>query len=1000
MDDNKPSNQPTPLRGENFAWQLVEALGQGVTIMGADFRFEYVNPAYVRMVGRSQEELVGLGSADVTHPEDYQKQLEARQHRKVGEKSTYESRLLRPDGTIVPVQITGVPRQQGDQIVGSFAIITDLTQQKQSEAALRQSEERYRRIVEDQLDLIVRWLPDGTRLFVNEAYCQQFGQTKEEAIGSSFFPLVHDADRDSFITKIHSLTPESPAIEYEQRSFLADGSVGWHRWLDRAMFDENGRIIELQSVGRDITKQKQIEAERDAIFQRNLAIVQAFGEIVYEWLPLQDIVKREGDYERILGYTEAEIGKDTASWTSRIHPDDVDKVQREVAAASQERRNYVMEYRFRRKDGRYIWMQDNGVLFHNEQGELERVIGIFRNINRRKQIEAALRESEGRFRSTLDNMQEGYQIIGFDWRYRYVNNAVTEQGKQSKEALIGHTMMEMYPGIENTPLFEVLKHCMTERVATQMENEFTFPDGSIGWFELSIQPVPEGLVIISFDITERKRAQIAAHQSETRLQHIIDTVPEGVVLLTADGTVHLTNPVADRYLQILWVEREDGRLAHLGNQPLQELFTSPPQGLWHEFSFNDYAFETIARPIENSATTTGWVLVLRDVTQEREIQRRVQQQERLAAVGQLAAGIAHDFNNILAVITLYSQLIARTADLPPRIHEQATTIEQQSRRASDLIQQILDFSRQTVLERRLVDLLPFMKDLVRLLKRTLPEHLQIELDYAEGIYALQADPSRIQQIIMNLAVNARDAMPEGGQLHIKLAHWQTDKTQSPPIPDMPPAHWIQIEVSDSGSGIPASVLPHIFDPFFTTKDIGKGSGLGLAQVYGIVQQHNGYIDVKTEAGQGTTFSLYLPTADVDQNTLSSSDTISLRIGHGQVILVVEDNSATRKALIDSLRLMNYQVLETENGREALTILANKGNEIDLVLSDIVMPDMGGIALLHAMRQQKIALPTVLLTGHPLDREMKNLQSLGLSGLMSKPPNLVDLSHLLARILVK
>jgi CheY-like chemotaxis protein len=352
----------------------------------------------------------------------------------------------------------------------------------------------------------------------------------------------------------------------------------------------------------------------------------------------------------------------------------------------------------------------------------------------------------------------------------------------------------------------------------------------------------------------------------------------------------------------------------------------------------------------------------------------------------------------MAVIILYAQILFRTLELPEPVQEKLRTIEQQAQRATELIQQILDFSRQSVIEPRPVDLLPFMKELVKLLDRTLPEHIQMELNHAEDEYLIQADPSRIQQVMLNLAVNARDAMPQGGQLQIVLAHLQLEEVKSMPIIGMSPGKWVHIQVADSGSGIPTELLSKIFEPFFTTKEVGVGTGLGLAQVYGIVQQHDGYIDVATKVGQGTTFSLYFPALDIGEMAPLTIDSTLLQQGQGQTVLVVEDDPAARQAIVSSLLFMNYEVMEATNGQEALTILSTKTNDIDLVLSDTIMPQMGGIALLHAMRQQKLTTPMVLISGHPLTREMKKLQKLGLAGWLPKPPHLESLSQLLAQVL--
>jgi len=302
------------------------------------------------------------------------------------------------------------------------------------------------------------------------------------------------------------------------------------------------------------------------------------------------------------------------------------------------------------------------------------------------------------------------------------------------------------------------------------------------------------------------------------------------------------------------------------------------------------------------------------------------------------------------------------------------------------------------MEQQPLDMLPFMKEIVKLLERTLPEHIRIELRHADEAYLIQGDPSRIQQLLMNLAFNARDAMPNGGQLTISLASVTIRANSWRPMPDVPEGPWVQIVVADEGSGISPEALSRIFEPFFTTKEVGQGTGLGLAQVYGIVQQHEGYIDVISDVGEGTRFSLYFPALSTGSGEAIKLQDRALHQGDGQTLLLVEDNEATRKALVDSLHLLNYTVLEAENGREALDLLATRGNEISLVLSDAVMPMMGGIALFHKMRQRRLKIPVILLTGHPFSNELESLKELGLAAWLSKPPELGSLSQLLFQVL--
>ena len=638
-------------------------------------------------------------------------------------------------------------------------------------------------------------------------------------------------------------------------------------------------------------------------------------------------------------------------------------------------------------------------------------VSFARDITKRKRADEALRASEERYRALyLDNPSMFFTLDSAGMIIS-VNAFGASQLGYTIDELEGQSILNVFFEDDRTAVTNQLQNCVQNTGQTnQWQLRKVRKDGSLLWVEEFARAITDAngainILIVCQDITDRKQAEIEQkrllvqiQEQAQQVQNIIDTVPEGVVLLSQDQSVTLTNPVAREFLALLAPEFQNGRLTHLGQRPLNDLLTSPPKGLWHELTNNDLVFEAITRPVENGPDNSGWVLVLRDITQERDIQQRIQRQERLAAVGQLAAGIAHDFNNILAVIALYTQLIARTVEMPPRYQERVLTIEQQIKRATDLIQQILDFSRQSILERQPLDLLSFTEKLVVLLERTLPEHIQIEQVYTAEAYFIQADPSRIQQVLMNLAVNARDAMPDGGHLTIKLAHVQTEAPTPMSMRDLPPGNWVQIAVTDNGKGIPQEALSRIFEPFFTTKEVGEGTGLGLAQVYGIVEQHEGYIDVITKIGQGTTFSLYFPALNIGTSSMEIPDSVELQLGQGQRILLVEDNLDTREALLASLVQLNYDVLAVTNGREALKVLASEAAEFDLVVSDVVMPEMGGTALFHAIQEQNLTIPVVLLTGHPLSQEMEHLKALGLAGWLPKPPDLVNLSYLLAEVL--
>jgi PAS domain S-box-containing protein len=534
-------------------------------------------------------------------------------------------------------------------------------------------------------------------------------------------------------------------------------------------------------------------------------------------------------------------------------------------------------------------------------------------------------------------------------------------------------------------------------------------DGTLYHEEQTIAPVrnAEGEIThfigIKQDITERvrdeeERARLLEQvkvQAE-QLAQIMCSVPDGIFLLDAERRVLNANPLAEAFLHELAANPSEP-LIRLGDCDIDELLDSSRPAQWRTIQHGKRYFEVAAQPLASGTIAGGWVMVIRDVTERTEVQRQLYAQERLAAVGQLAAGIAHDFNNIMSVIVAYAELTAESPSLSELERERLLTIRQQALRATRMIRQILDFSRRSVIERQIFDLLTLLKEQVKLLRQTLPENIEIQLECDAEKYLVNADPTRMQQMVMNLAVNARDAMPEGGQLRIALQRRQIDGKNAP-VAGMKPGQWVQLSISDTGTGIPVEMLERIFEPFFTTKAPGKGTGLGLSQVQGIVAQHEGHITVESAPGAGATFTVYLPAAVglEDEQNVAAATSIVPR-GQGETILVVEDEEVVRKALVDLLAAWNYRVLAASNGAEALTLL-EEGAVVDLVISDIVMPQLGGVRLLYELRQRGYGMPVVLMTGHVLEFEPAELRPFGLSGWLHKPLSINELAGMVAGVL--
>lgn len=622
------------------------------------------------------------------------------------------------------------------------------------------------------------------------------------------------------------------------------------------------------------------------------------------------------------------------------------------------------------------------------------------------------RQSEERYRFLFETASSAILVLDPEHRIREWNPEAERLFGCSREEVLGQDFLtSLLPEETRSAAAERLERLGSEAGRESFESPILGQGGELRTVSWSLSRVPgsrgqaASAVAVGTDVTERKRAMEALRLNHARWQALGDALAVGVVLLGRGHRVLLANSAAQRMLQDLNGSRRLDVVERLGPLSLEEVLERHREPRPVEIRIGDRRpriFEVQPRAVIGGGGGE-WVLALSEVTAARETERKLWLRERLAAVGQLAAGIAHDFNNLLQSITLAAEITRmEPAAGDPEVQENLDVILHQAKRAAELVRQILDFARQSPTRPQALALGPFVEEVVALLRRTLPEPVRWVLRLGDRELTVASDPAQLQQLLANLAFNADAAMPDGGSITIALGEIRFERDEDKPFERMGRGPWVTMTVSDTGCGMPPEVRERIFEPFFSTRERTEGTGLGLAQVYGIVRQQGGFIDVESEVGRGTTFIVYLPPSEAGRGAEAEElgEAVELPGGGGEMVLLVEDDPAILRGVRMALTSFGYRVLSAADGESALELYERHGDEITLVLSDVVMPGMGGIEMVRRLAERGSNAVVLFMTGyahragetgHPTPEGTECLQ---------KPFSLEELAEALSRALAR
>ncbi len=967
---------------------LVESSPIGLVIVDETGTIRLVNAGLERQFGYSRAELLGqpidmLVPVDVRRKHaDHRAEFQAAPSTRLMSPGR-ELFGLRKDGTVFPVEIGLAPLEtsQGRQVLAS---IIDISARRQAE----QEQRRLAAILEATSDFVGTADPEGRVLYVNAAGRRMCGIGDGDDIAKTVISDFHPAWAAKLVLEVGVPAAIRDGIWRGQTALRRPDGTEIPVWqVIIAHKDRQGRLEYLSTIMRDISERKRAEETLRASEERYALAVRGTSDGLWDRDILTNTEYWSPRFRELVGYHESELRSTFESFVSLLHPDDVDRVTLAIRAHLERRDPYDIEYRLRTKSGTYRWFRSRGQAVWNEAGRPVRMASAITDITDRKQAEEELRATKNLLRAMLDHTPAVVYAKDLNGRYLFINRRHEQVFGRTNEETVGKSDDELFPGrkvavyrAHDREVLSTLKAIEYEETAVQEGRLHTYLSVKFPLLDSSGRPF--GVCGISTDITDCKEAEDGFRELTDRLQAVVQASPVAVLAIDPGGIVNMWNPAAERIFG--WSEAEVvGRPVPFVPDDKREEFRALRERVLRGESLFQLELERrrkdgtpirvnlSAAPLrDRGGNIYGIMGVLEDVTERKQLEEQLRQATKMEAIGRLAGGVAHDFNNMLTAIRGYSELLL--ADLPAndRRRHQAEEILKAAERAASLTQQLLAFSRRQVIQPKTVDLNALLTNLMGMLRRVIGEDIRLVTRLEPGLWPVTADPGQLEQVVLNLAVNARDAMPQGGVLTIETANVREEPSSGGGHAAGGPGA-VQLTVRDTGSGMDAGTLARIFEPFFTTKELGRGTGLGLATVYGIVEQSGGTITADSAPARGTTFAIRFPRAQRPAADARAIDGPAEVLTGSETILVVEDEPFVREFLKKLLASRGYQVLDAASGAEALARCEAYRRPIHLLLTDVVMPEMNGRQLAEMLVAQRPEIRVLFMSGYTDDAVLRH-----------------------------
>ena len=973
--------------------RLFEAAKDGILILDVVTGcIAEANPFIANLLGLAQEEMVGKTVGELSPFKDLESnQMMLGKLQRQGFVRYEDLPLEAADGRKVDVEFVCNIYEVGDEEVIQCNV-RDITQRKKSEQQLKLLGTCVTRLNDvvmiseaDTLDE-----PGPRVVFVNDAFERITGYTSAEILGRSPRFLQGENTDRHVVAEIRQALELRQPIRRQIINYKKDGTEYWMDIDIVPIFNAADQCTHFAAIERDITEAKAIEAQllwRTAFFEAQvnsaldgIIIVDSEGNKLLEnqkmaelWDPPKEVLE-DVDHRRRLKWVNKQV-KNPELVADKVaylyaHPAEISRDELELI------------------NGKVFDRYTAPVIGHD--GKYFGRIWAYRDITERKQAEEARRGSEARYRTLFDCAPDGILIGDPDGYYLDGNASMCRMFGYTLDELIGLHASDIVVQ-EDIPHIAPALTAIKTSSDYQREWKFRRKDGSIFTVEVVATAMPDGNMLgMVRDLSERKRVEEKILEQAA----LLDEAQDAIFVRDLDHRMTYWNKGAERVYG--WADQET-----LGRNVCDLIYPNPvrlaeindlilKEGNWHG-ELQNYTKDkreitvearfTLIRDKEGHAKSI--LAIITDTTEKKKMEIQFMRAQRMESIGTLAGGIAHDLNNILTPIMLSIALLKEISKDPKAVRI-LKTIEVSARRGADIVRQVLSFSRGMEGERIEVQAADLLKDLEIIIKDTFPKDIRLQFFIPKDIWTIFGDPTQVHQIILNLCVNARDAMPDGGSLTIAAENHVFDQQYVAMNNHAQAGRYVQISVADSGSGISPELIERIFEPFFTTKEINKGTGLGLSTVTAIVKSHGGIINVYSEVGRGTTFKVYLPaTESPSERHDKLAQLVDLPRGSGETILVIDDEASILTITSQTLNAFGYQVLTATDGADAVGIYAQHRDGIAVVLTDMAMPIMDGVATIHALRRVNPAVKIIAASG------------LDANGGMTKGPR-ADVKYFLAK----